>query len=242
MLIGIMLIDQLEFLTNCFSGRPLDCAIRQLWDFAFVGADIDGNLLPLHHPFTVPLVDQVNQWARFASGILPRPQAQTITAWWIGINDTGDTVNNASISDFHSFFEEEMDSFFSAVETAYSTGLRGMHLFLTVPPGERSPGYLGSPSAATLQAHVDEFNKILLQHARIFAQNHAATPVLVFDAHAWFNYALDNAPALGFTNTSGFCECTNEKGFFWYNSGHPTELVHQQMAGALEEFLLSVSI
>jgi hypothetical protein len=52
--------------------------------------------LPLHHNFTVPLVDQVTQYLDFASHVLPHPAGKTITAWWIGINDTGDVVNNVS--------------------------------------------------------------------------------------------------------------------------------------------------
>lgn len=53
--------------------------------------------LPLHHDFTTPLVDQVNQWATYASAVVPHPADETLTTWWIGINDTGDTVGNASV-------------------------------------------------------------------------------------------------------------------------------------------------
>ena len=35
---------QPEFLTGCFGGLPSKCAPRQLWNFAFAGADIDGNM------------------------------------------------------------------------------------------------------------------------------------------------------------------------------------------------------
>jgi len=35
--------NQLEFLTGCFQGSPFECS-KQLWDFAFAGADIDGSL------------------------------------------------------------------------------------------------------------------------------------------------------------------------------------------------------
>lgn len=86
----------IEFLTGCLSGRPSDCSPRQLWNFAFAGADIDGNLLPLHHIFTVPLVDQVKQWYTYAANVIPRPARETLTAWWIGINDTGDSFNNST--------------------------------------------------------------------------------------------------------------------------------------------------
>ena len=53
--------------------------------------------LPLHHPFTLPLVDQVRQWAINAADVVPHPVGETLTTWWIGINDTGDTVGNASV-------------------------------------------------------------------------------------------------------------------------------------------------
>ena len=78
---------QLQYLTGCFSGHPSDCDI-QLWDFAFAGADIDADLLPLHHDFTVPLIDQVAQYVEYAADVLPHPEGETLTAWWIGINDT----------------------------------------------------------------------------------------------------------------------------------------------------------
>jgi len=93
--------------------------------------------LPLHHDFTIPLVDQVKQWIQFAAGIIPHPVDQTLTTWWIGINDTGDTVTNSTvrafsknkpsirlifflaflqqITDFNAFWEVEMNSYFNAV-------------------------------------------------------------------------------------------------------------------------------
>ncbi|EGN98242.1 carbohydrate esterase family 16 protein, partial [Serpula lacrymans var. lacrymans S7.3] len=51
----------LEYLTGCFGGLPSACS-RQLWDFAFAGADISLALLPQHHNFSVQMVDQVKQW------------------------------------------------------------------------------------------------------------------------------------------------------------------------------------
>jgi len=228
----------IEFLTGCLGGRPQDCAV-QLWDFAFAGADIDGSLLPLHHPFTVPLVDQVTQFANYVTASIPHPTSKTLTAWWIGINDTGDTLGNTTISDFHAFWETEISSLFNAVERAHSSGLSGAHLFLTVPPEERSPAQLTSSAAPTLKQHIIDFNNVLLAHAEQFAKAHAddGTNILVFDTHAWFSWALDNAAQLGFTNTTGFCECTDQPGLFWFDSGHPTEPVHKLLASALNEFL-----
>ncbi|KAL5519854.1 hypothetical protein ACEPAG_1514 [Sanghuangporus baumii] len=230
----------IEFLTRCFRGRPSDCTPRQLWNFAFAGADIDGNLLPLHHPFTVPLVDQVKQWAMYAANFLPHPNTHTFTAWWIGINDTGDSTGNTTITDFASFYEKEMDSLFSAVDLAYTTGLSGAHLFFTTPPMERSPSGLASSRSQLQKSNIIQYNSQLLSRAQQFAKSHPRVPIFVFDAHAWFNFALDNAEELGFRNITGFCECT-DPGFFWYNTGHPTEHTHRLLSDALLDFLSDIS-
>lgn len=89
--------------------------------------------LPRHHNFTTSLVEQVAQWATYASHVLPHPEDETLTFWWIGINDTGDTIGNASvrplelaavfpethrrskIPDFAAFWETEMIAYFNAV-------------------------------------------------------------------------------------------------------------------------------
>ena len=56
--------------------------------------------LPLHHNFSVDLVDQVRQWALYASDVVPHPPEETLTAFWIGINDTGDTLQNTTVRPF----------------------------------------------------------------------------------------------------------------------------------------------
>ncbi|KAF9476547.1 hypothetical protein BDN70DRAFT_812120 [Pholiota conissans] len=230
----------LEFLTGCLSGSPLKCK-KQLWDFSFAGADIDGNLLPLHHNFTVPLVDQVQQWISFAADVIPHPAGKTLTTWWIGINDTGDTVTNTTITDVNAFWNVEMASYFDAVQAATDRGLR-THLFINVPPEERSPGSLGSPTkAALLKTHIDEFNAVLAAHISGFEAANPGATVMTFDAHSWFNMVLDNPQHFGFTNTTGFCTCPAPEGFFWFNTGHPTERVHELLAQAIEAQLLDHS-
>ncbi|KAH0586247.1 hypothetical protein H2248_007499 [Termitomyces sp. 'cryptogamus'] len=204
----------LEFLTGCFSGNPNACP-TQLWDFAFAGSDIDGVLLPLHHIFTVPLVDQVNQWIAYASMVLPHLSNETLTTWWIGINDTGDTTGNTTITNFTAFWEEEMTSYFKA-ELAYSNGLKN-HLFINVPPGYRAPASIGNSKAPLLKAHTDLYNMVLAEHVAAFAANHTGAAVLSFDANTWFNTILDNAAEYGFTDITGFCTCADPKGFFWYS-------------------------
>ncbi|KAI0322350.1 hypothetical protein OF83DRAFT_1049465 [Amylostereum chailletii] len=230
----------LEFLTGCFEGEPLQCQPRQLWDFSFAGADIDKSLLPLHHNFTVPLVDQVTQWVQYASEVIPPTSDDArLTAWWIGINDTGDVLG-MNITDFDAFWEAEMTSYFDAVENAYTHGLRGAHLFLNVPPEDRAPGHLNTTNAAPEKQRVTEFNAALNTHLATFASGHPDLAVFAFDAHAWFTTVLDNPSTYGFGNVTGYCECTNTS-YFWYNSGHPTERVHRLLADAISAQLMDVS-
>ncbi|KAG7088359.1 hypothetical protein E1B28_012363 [Marasmius oreades] len=227
----------LQFLTGCFEGLPSQCD-KQLWDFAFAGADISATILPRHHDFTLQLVEQVDQWARFASKVIPHPEEETMTAWWIGINDTGDSMNNASITDFGAFWEKEMSSYFEAVQLAYATGLK-THLFINVPPEDRSPIWnRNAQGAATIRSHIALFNQVLANHTERFASQNPDAIVLTFDSNAWFNMVLDHPKEFGFTNITGFCTCADPVGFFWYNSGHPTQAVHRLLAEAIEAQLV----
>ncbi|KAK0503947.1 hypothetical protein EDD18DRAFT_1316563 [Armillaria luteobubalina] len=224
----------LEFLTGCFSGLPA-AYDKQLWDFAFAGADIDANLLPRHHDFTVPLVDQVKQWVLYASEAIPHPSQETLTAWWIGINDTGDTVDNHTITDINAFWETEMISYFRAVQSAYENGLK-QHLFINVPPGERSSlANTNATKAGILKSHVDGYNAALQNHVQLFSRRNQDAVTLTFDANAWFNSVLDQPSSYGFNDVTGYCTCADPSGYFWYNTGHPTERVHQLLADAILE-------
>ena len=66
-----------------------------------------GRRLPLHHNFTIDLVDEVKQWVSYASNVVPHPAAETLVAWWIGINDTGDTLHNTTVCTYSSDLEEQ---------------------------------------------------------------------------------------------------------------------------------------
>ncbi|KAI0087837.1 hypothetical protein BDY19DRAFT_226732 [Irpex rosettiformis] len=231
----------IEYLTRCFEGRPSQCLSHQLWDFAFGGADIDASILPLHHNFTIDLVDEVNQWATYASHVVPHPEDATLTAWWIGINDTGDSLRNSTITDWTAFWRTEMTSYFNAVELAYSKGLKGTYLFINVPPEHRNPSRNGDSAGQTLlQAHIEQYNNILSDFVAALKDRHSDLNILTFDSYTWFNQILDDGAFYGFTNTTGFCECSDPT-FFWYNSGHPTARVHQLLAQAIEGMLLQAS-
>jgi len=231
----------IEYLTSCFEGLPSECSKKQLWNFAFAGADIDATLLPLHHNFTIDLVDEVKQWAKYAEAVVPHPENSTLTAWWIGINDTGDSFENATITDWTAFWQKEMTSYFDAGEVAYNNGLRGTYLFINVPPEQRAPARFGDSSGQQiLETHITQYNQILGEFVKELGSRHEDLNVLTFDSYSWFNQILDDAAFYGFTNTTGFCQCSDPT-FFWFDDGHPTERVHQLLAQAIEGGLIQAS-
>ncbi|KAF9019018.1 hypothetical protein BDZ89DRAFT_1093987 [Hymenopellis radicata] len=226
----------IEFLTGCFVGSPLNCTI-QLWDFAFAGSDVDARLTPKHRPFTIPLMDQVRQWVSFASSVIPHPERETLTVWWIGINDCVDpTKNTSTITDFDAYLELDMDSYFASVQLAHDNGLH-QHLFMNVPPMEEAPLFNTNETlVAILKDNVDKFNAAVQQRTKEFEARNSDAVVLNFDVHGLFNEMIANGGEFGFNDTTGFCTC-DTPGFLWWNTEHPTQATHRQIATAVEEFL-----
>ena len=131
-----------------------------------------------------------------------------------------------------------------------------------MPTLDRSPGALTTtPDArATYAQHIAAYNTALAARVTAFAAAHPGVTVLAFDANAWFVSVLDDAARFGFTNTTGYCECT-DPGFFWYSmcqplsvnvnsepltpatadTDHITEHVHRLLADAIRAELEQAS-
>ena len=98
-------------------------------------------------------------------------------------------------------FISETFSLLFVKELAYTAGLRGTHLFVNVPPGERTPASLPNPTKAAIQKQrIAEYNAALDARVDQFAAAHPASTVLKFDVNAWFNKVLDNYKMFGFSN------------------------------------------
>ncbi|KAG8767715.1 hypothetical protein FRC12_006083 [Ceratobasidium sp. 428] len=105
----------IEMVTGCYSGLPSKCP-RVLWNFAFAGADIDPAILTLHHNYTVDLTEQVGQWEQaYRDKLFQAPSTSSMAAFFIGINDTGDTAKWKNITDWTAFWNTELDSYFNTV-------------------------------------------------------------------------------------------------------------------------------
>ncbi|KAL2872379.1 SGNH/GDSL hydrolase family protein [Aspergillus lucknowensis] len=222
----------LEYLAGCGVEEgltsPLSCK-KQLWDFAFAGADISAEHLPLHHNYTVSFVNQITQYTTFAHPVLATPNSHgshailnpesTLVAIWIGINDINDSAAGndgygAAIPSFPAFYNTLMSTLFDSVSTLHELGYRN-YLFLNLPPLDRNPANQDelpenrSPNAT----QVGWFNSALERHASLFRSRHGdgdgdgddATTVLLFDAHSVLSGVLDSPGAYGIVNTTDFC-------------------------------------
>lgn len=212
---------------------PQTCAV-QLWDFAFGGADISADYLPLHHNWSVQLVNQTEQFLRYGEpalrGIHLDPEA-TLVALWIGINDIGDS--DELPVDFPSYYDELITTLFEqAVAPVYRAGYRHW-LFMKLPPLDRTPGNVvraaGPLPNATMIGWWDD---ALDRHAAAFAAENGDATALVFDSNTFLNQVLDNPSEYNITNTTGYCAeydqplpvtqygCLPLDEYFWYNNGH----------------------
>ncbi|KAE8348884.1 hypothetical protein BDV28DRAFT_160958 [Aspergillus coremiiformis] len=244
--------DQLDFGYNAQTLLNDKIVQNRLWDFAFAGADISVDHTPLHHNFTVSLVNQVAQYRTYGHPVLKHivQPSSTLVAIWIGINDINDSAKYTV--HFPSFYNELMDTLFASVLTLYSLGYRS-YLFMNLPPLDRTPSNQKRASPSPNATQVAWFNEALAQHAGRFAHRYSDTNVLLFNAHSVLNDMMDHPAQSEILNTTSFCSGYDQPDiewnhqsygcptpvhtYFWFNSGHLTSHVHKLLAKAVEETL-----
>ncbi|KAJ5666908.1 hypothetical protein N7462_011317 [Penicillium macrosclerotiorum] len=271
-----------EFLTKCGLEEgltsPRSCK-KQLWDFAFAGADISTELsvtcphtratfhqtipmiktnqtasTPLHHNFTVSLVNQVTQFKDYGTQVLQEflPAKQSLVAIWIGINDVGDSSKYAV--NFPTFYANLTRTLFASADQLYDIGYKS-YLIMNLPPLDRTPGNQATSTPHPNATQVAWYNDALTEAATKFGKGKGDVEIRVFDAHARLSAILDDPGRYGIVNTTNFCAGydqpdieTNYKAYgcptpletyFWFNSGHMTSHVHRILATELEEWLQS---
>ncbi|KAF9893878.1 hypothetical protein FE257_010048 [Aspergillus nanangensis] len=244
-----------EFLTKCGLQEgltsPLHCE-RQLWDFAFAGADISVEHTPLHHNYTISLVNQIAQYKQYGHPVLsPKVNpTETLIAIWIGINDINDSAKYPV--HFPTFYNDLMATLFDSVHVLYALGYRS-YLFMNLPPLDRTPGNQATPTPSPNATQVSWFNGALQHHADGFAAANHDANVLVYDAHSVLSDIMDHPARYGVVNTTDFCAGYDQPDiewnyeaygcpspvdtYFWFNSGHLTSHVHEKMVDDLERAL-----
>ncbi|KAJ5150006.1 hypothetical protein N7448_001584 [Penicillium atrosanguineum] len=245
----------IEYLTNCGlepgMTSPRSCQ-KQLWDFAFAGADISTEYTPLHHNFTVSLVNQITQFQEYGHSTLSQHlrETETLIAIWIGINDIGDSSKYAV--DFPTFYANLTNTLFTSIDTLYKLGYKS-YLLINLPPLDRTPSNQATSTPHPNATQVTWYNDALAAHAEQFGKKRNVE-MRVFDAHGRLSEIMESPGRYGIVNTTGYCAGYDQldvgvnykeygcpvpvEEYFWFNSGHLTSHVHRILAGEIERWLM----
>ncbi|KAI1306133.1 hypothetical protein F5Y03DRAFT_406163 [Xylaria venustula] len=228
-----------EYLTGCGlqpgETLPRDCSIA-LWNFAFAGADVSLEYLSQHHDFTIPLVNQTQQYLTWAEPVIGKKmdKSRVLVAFWIGINDINDSSTFTNVS-FPAFYDMLIDAVFTqSVQSMYETGYKNF-LFINLPPLDRTAANVVSDSPLPNKTMIEWWSDSLSQHSSIFAETNKDVKTMIYDANTFLNGVLDDPGKYGLKNTTSYCVdyadpdvqehperhgCLPLDDYFWYNSGH----------------------
>lgn len=208
----------------------------QLWNFAFAGADVSLEYLPQHHDFTIPLVNQTQQYLTWAEPVIGKnmDKAKALVAFWIGINDINDSSRSTNVS-FPAFYDELIDVLFAqSVRPMYEAGYKNF-VFVNLPPLDRTAANAASETPLPNKTMIGWWGSSLETHSRIFATKNNDVKAMVYDANAFLNGVLNDPGKYGIKNTTSYCldyadpdvlehpeqhGCLPLDHYFWYNSGH----------------------
>ncbi len=194
--------------------------------------ELNSCSLPLHHDWSVQLVNQTQEMLAYAQPTLSRivDASKTLVAFWIGINDIGDS--SGLHVDFPTYYNELISTMFDqSVTPIYKAGYKNF-LFINLPPLDRAPYNLVKPALNPNTTMINWWDEILEQHREAFHDANKDTNTLLFDANSFLNSILDNAGNYGFKNITSFCPAYNQPlpveqygclpldEYFWYDSGH----------------------
>lgn len=198
----------MEFITGCGVKpgltNPQDCS-KQLWDFAFGGADISTVYTPLHHNYTTSLVNQTIQFENYADPVLSHfiDRRRSLVSFWIGTNDINDSATYDV--DFPTLYNKLISTLFGRIERIHRLGYKNF-LLLKLPPLDRTPTNQKRKSGPLPNATMIEwYNDALSNYSGMFQRSHTDTKIMVFDTTKFLNHVLDNPAPYGMKNTTDYC-------------------------------------
>ncbi|KAI0729918.1 hypothetical protein C8Q72DRAFT_875013 [Fomitopsis betulina] len=223
------------------------------------GAVTDESIVAQSSPSTQSFKDQVNNflmgyadnsavpWTADDSlfTVFIESTGYTLYAQLAGINDIGKSFWWTNETD-HETNARVQASYFERLVLLRSAGARNF-LLLQIPDVGRTPDLLnqsahtalGQPNNATLQSLAAlDYNTQLAHNLDAFKANSSAlgieVDVSIYPTHYFFDFTLDNAEVIGFTNiTAGWWTGLPDQDqysaatYFWWNNFHPTWGVHQ---------------
>lgn len=189
---------------------------------------------PLHHNFTVPLVNATANFLHYANPTLRTfvQPSETLIGIWIGINDISDTSTLTNVS-FPALYSEIIGTLFNSVETLYEAGYKN-YLFMNLPPLDRTPGNVLKTHPLPNATMVNQWDSILADHVQNFETENEGVKAMLFDVNGFLNGVLDHPAQYGIKNSTGYCAsydqpfinsdpqmygCLPLPEYFWFNTG-----------------------
>lgn len=206
---------------------------------------------PRHKAYTVPLVNQTQQFLTYAQPALANittPES-TLVSFWIGTNDIFDTVD--SKVDDKTLYGDMAATLYASIQTIHDAGYRNF-LIMNLAPLDKTPKNVAKIIPAPGPSKVKRFNDIMAAQAENFKQRNTDSKVVVFDANTFLTSVLKNPDPYGIKNTKGFCAAWNQPGvvadgtrygclpmnqYFWFNTAHMTTRTHEILAGEVKRVL-----
>ncbi|KAI5861427.1 carbohydrate esterase family 16 protein [Durotheca rogersii] len=231
----------------------------QTYNLAYGGATVDSALVQPYIPTVLSVRQQVeDEFTPAYTGASPRAPsaprwtgADSLFAFWIGINDVGNTYGSGPDA-WPSLYSRIFSVYAGLVAKLYDAGARNF-VFLNVPPVDRSPLTVGQGQRAAEQerAAIADWNGRVADLAAALKSNHTEqVNVWLYDTNESFGRVIDNPTAFpqtaGLKNTTAYCTAyqngtptqdtltpscgvaVNE--YFWLNNLHPTYPIHELVA------------
>ncbi|KAF2733422.1 hypothetical protein EJ04DRAFT_495218 [Polyplosphaeria fusca] len=237
-------------------------SLIQTYNLAYGGATVDSALVAPYKPTVLSMKNQIEDQflptygAHSAS--TPWTSKNSLFAFWIGINDVGNSwwLKNSTLID--AIFAE----YSSLLDQLYLTGARN-YLFLTVPPVNLAPLTLqnGNYSIENEGLAIEDWNGRVKKMSEEFGARHNESTTFVHDTWSVFSKALKDPKAFSQTseikNTTSWCKAyengtptwytldesckypVNE--WFWLNNLHPTFPINNATAASIVEYLNSAT-
>lgn len=195
-----------------------------------------------------PLPDlgaQVDQFV--ASG--PTIGDNPLAAIWIGGNDFRDFLSAGAFDpvSVQTLIGGVIGEIASAVTTVAGAGIDDIVVF-GLPDLGRLPDIVNTPFSPTVSGLVTSYNSLLQTTTVGLDTSLAQTSVGYFDVNSIFLSLLDAGNASGFENLTqaclaNFAACQgNEDEWVFWDDIHPTEAVHQLVAGAFTDQVAPVPL
>jgi len=227
-----------DFLTTTYNKSYI-----QTYNLAYGGATVDSALVAQYLPTVLDLKQQIEEEFLPVYGnktLVPWTAATSLFAVWIGINDVGNSYQNANATSLRPHI---FDVYSTVVDELYTSGARNF-LFINVPPVNRSPGTTsqGANVSALEETAIATFNAEIKTLVSNLTSTHSDAAAFLFDANTLFSTVLDDPKTFpetaGYVNTTNYCfayengtatmdqfnaSCgapVNE--YFWLNTLHPT--------------------